>query len=50
LLEDFGVALADMETELVRLEGIDTTAKDAPVLLLGGLDLLDGLIAGQRAD
>jgi tRNA (adenine37-N6)-methyltransferase len=27
---------------LVRLEGIDTTAKDAPVLLLGGLDLLDG--------
>jgi tRNA-Thr(GGU) m(6)t(6)A37 methyltransferase TsaA len=27
---------------LVRLEGIDTTAADAPVLLLGGLDLLDG--------
>ena len=27
---------------LVRLEGIDTTADDAPVLLLGGLDLLDG--------
>ncbi len=27
---------------LVRLEGIDTTAVDSPVLLLGGLDLLDG--------
>jgi tRNA (adenine37-N6)-methyltransferase len=27
---------------LVRLEGIDTTAADAPRLLLGGLDLLDG--------
>ena len=27
---------------LVRLEGIDTTANDAPVLLLGGVDLLDG--------
>jgi tRNA-Thr(GGU) m(6)t(6)A37 methyltransferase TsaA len=27
---------------LVRLEGIDTTAADAPVLLLGGVDLLDG--------
>jgi tRNA-Thr(GGU) m(6)t(6)A37 methyltransferase TsaA len=27
---------------LVRLEGIDTTAKDSPVLLLGGVDLLDG--------
>ena len=27
---------------LVRLEGIDTTANEAPVLLLGGLDLLDG--------
>ncbi len=27
---------------LVRLEGIDTTAADSPVLLLGGLDLLDG--------
>lgn len=27
---------------LVRIEGIDTTAPDAPVLLLGGLDLLDG--------
>lgn len=27
---------------LVRLEGIDTTSKDAPVLLLGGVDLLDG--------
>lgn len=27
---------------LVRLEGIDTTAADAPLLLLGGLDLLDG--------
>lgn len=27
---------------LVRLEGIDTTAAEAPVLLLGGLDLLDG--------
>ena len=27
---------------LVRLEGIDTTASDSPVLLLGGLDLLDG--------
>jgi tRNA-Thr(GGU) m(6)t(6)A37 methyltransferase TsaA len=27
---------------LVRLEGVDRTAKDAPVLLLGGLDLLDG--------
>ena len=27
---------------LVRLEGIDTTARDAPVLLLGGVDLLDG--------
>ncbi len=27
---------------LVRLEGIDTTANKAPLLLLGGLDLLDG--------
>jgi tRNA-Thr(GGU) m(6)t(6)A37 methyltransferase TsaA len=27
---------------LVRLEGIDTTSPDAPALLLGGLDLLDG--------
>lgn len=27
---------------LVRLEGIDATAADSPVLLLGGLDLLDG--------
>lgn len=27
---------------LVRLEGIDTTDPEAPVLLLGGLDLLDG--------
>ncbi len=27
---------------LVRLEGIDTSAADAPVLLLGGVDLLDG--------
>jgi tRNA (adenine37-N6)-methyltransferase len=27
---------------LVRLEGIDTAANDAPALLLGGLDLLDG--------
>lgn len=27
---------------LVRLEGVDTTAKHGPVLLLGGLDLLDG--------
>ena len=27
---------------LVRLEGIDTTGTDSPVLLLGGLDLLDG--------
>ena len=27
---------------LVRLEGIDTTAREAPVLLLGGVDLLDG--------
>jgi len=27
---------------LVKLEGIDTTAADSPVLLLGGLDLLDG--------
>lgn len=27
---------------LVRLEGVDTTATDSPVLLLGGLDLLDG--------
>jgi tRNA-Thr(GGU) m(6)t(6)A37 methyltransferase TsaA len=27
---------------LVKLEGIDTTAADAPLLLLGGLDLLDG--------
>ena len=27
---------------LVRLEGIDTAAKNAPVLLLGGVDLLDG--------
>src|SRR6478752_3438727 len=27
---------------LVRLEGIDTTAANSPVLLLGGLDLLDG--------
>lgn len=27
---------------LVRLEGIDTAAAEGPVLLLGGLDLLDG--------
>jgi tRNA-Thr(GGU) m(6)t(6)A37 methyltransferase TsaA len=27
---------------LVRLEGIDTAANDAPILLLGGIDLLDG--------
>ena len=27
---------------LVRLEGVDTKAPDSPVLLLGGLDLLDG--------
>ena len=27
---------------LVRLEGVDTAAADAPVLLLGGVDLLDG--------
>lgn len=27
---------------LVRLEGIDTTAPEAPLLLLGGLDLIDG--------
>lgn len=27
---------------LVKLEGIDTTGADAPVLLLGGVDLLDG--------
>ncbi len=27
---------------LVKLEGIDMTAPDGPVLLLGGLDLLDG--------
>ena len=27
---------------LVSLEGIDTSAADAPVLLLGGVDLLDG--------
>ncbi len=27
---------------LVRLEGIDSAAADAPVLLLGGLDLVDG--------
>lgn len=27
---------------LVRLEGVDTTAADGPVLLLGGVDLLDG--------
>jgi tRNA (adenine37-N6)-methyltransferase len=27
---------------LVRLEGIDTSAADAPALLLGGVDLLDG--------
>jgi tRNA-Thr(GGU) m(6)t(6)A37 methyltransferase TsaA len=27
---------------LVRLEGIDRAAKDGPILLLGGLDLLDG--------
>lgn len=27
---------------LVRLEGIDTAAPESPVLLLGGLDLLDG--------
>ena len=27
---------------LVRLEGIDTTAADGPILNLGGLDLLDG--------
>lgn len=27
---------------LVRLEGLDMSARDAPVLLLGGVDLLDG--------
>ena len=27
---------------LVKLEGIDTTAAESPVLLLGGIDLLDG--------
>ncbi len=27
---------------LVRLEGIDVTSRESPVLLLGGLDLLDG--------
>jgi tRNA-Thr(GGU) m(6)t(6)A37 methyltransferase TsaA len=27
---------------LVRLEGVDTAAPEAPVLLLGGLDLIDG--------
>ena len=27
---------------LVRLEGIDVTSQESPVLLLGGLDLLDG--------
>jgi tRNA (adenine37-N6)-methyltransferase len=27
---------------LVSLEGVDTTSADSPVLLLGGLDLLDG--------
>lgn len=27
---------------LVRLEGIDTAAKNGPILMLGGLDLLDG--------
>jgi len=27
---------------VVRLEGVDTTARNAPVLLLGGVDLLDG--------
>jgi tRNA-Thr(GGU) m(6)t(6)A37 methyltransferase TsaA len=27
---------------LVRLEGIDTNSSDAPALLLGGVDLLDG--------
>jgi tRNA-Thr(GGU) m(6)t(6)A37 methyltransferase TsaA len=27
---------------LVRLEGIDTTSSAAPVLMLGGLDLIDG--------
>jgi tRNA-Thr(GGU) m(6)t(6)A37 methyltransferase TsaA len=27
---------------LVRLEGVDTTAAEAPVLLLGGVDLIDG--------
>ncbi len=27
---------------LVRLDGIDTTAPDSPILLLGGLDLIDG--------
>ena len=27
---------------LVRLDGIDTTSRESPVLLLGGLDLLDG--------
>ncbi len=27
---------------VVRLEGIDTAAREAPVLLLGGVDLLDG--------
>ncbi len=27
---------------LVKLEGVDLTSPDAPVLLLGGLDLLDG--------
>lgn len=29
---------------LVKLEGIDSTAADSPVLLLGGLDLLDGTL------
>lgn len=27
---------------LVKLEGVDTSAPDGPVLLLGGIDLLDG--------
>ncbi|MEO5913734.1 MAG: tRNA (N6-threonylcarbamoyladenosine(37)-N6)-methyltransferase TrmO [Luteolibacter sp.] len=27
---------------LVRLEGVDSTSADSPVLLLGGLDLVDG--------
>ena len=30
---------------LVRLEGIDTTAPDAPLVLLGGVDLLDGTLS-----